>query len=212
MRPNNNKLTRDIVLDYHQVMTEKVGARLITRQHLDLAIQVLESLDTALGFASSLLPVFKVLDLLGIGDLKDFLTWTAITIPLSDETPVIYVPWNPGDDYPWSKQIEKLAHECEHVVQAKSNPSWLYDYLTDFSTRAREEAKAYHTSAELRYWLYGIAPVAAEYTSDGYLLRPTDKTVFRIGLDALLQPLEHDGAIATETGKFAIDWLERQIK
>lgn len=205
---NKDKLTPEIVRDYHSAMCAEVGATLLTLKELQPVINLLDAGSPVGGPPIPIQRILYFLDTLGVVDPVEFLKTTAVTLPLDGEPTLIYVPWTPGRG-DLAQQCETLAHECQHAVQSRLDHEWLRQYLTAPAYRGRAERPAFLAGLEVRFWLYGIVPNAQEYVGDlsRYFLRPTDEKVLITSLQRCIPPVL-EGARATTSGKFAVDWLD----
>jgi hypothetical protein len=191
------KLTKKLVIDYHEFMCEKFNIRLI---------KPCDPLPLAIRSALSLMHVDS-----------DFLKKYAITIPSLDrKTYYVYIPWTPGtgkvDQLYY--QVRKLDHECEHCVQGE-DPLFVTHYLTLPAMRANSEALAMHPELELYYWYHGKAAtnsVIAKLVSflSNYKLSKEDIAVTYAHL-VKYNKIVARGSVSSEAGKAAIKWLEERI-
>lgn len=208
---NKDKLTPEIVVEYHTAMCAEVNAMLLTLENVQ---GVLDLLDKGSPIENVTTPVRQILDLLdfldalGVPNPATFLRTTAVTVPAPSGRILIYVPWTLGQG-DLTQQCETLAHECQHAVQARLDPEWLRQYVESFSYRGRSEKSAFLAGLEVRFWLYGIVPNAKDYVGDlsRYFLRPTDEEVLTTSLQRCIPPVL-EGARATSSGKFAVKWLD----
>lgn len=207
----SKKLTPKLVREYHHDLLIHVGANAIYKCTFDVLLDNYGSFDKLDGIAGK---VAELLKNLGVPDPKEFLATTAVTIPIGfgkiDRT-VIYVPWDPGETdggFSLSKQVGVLAHEAQHAIRANKDPKWLAQYLTSFTSRCEEERKAFQTSLEMHWLLYGRLPTLRGLTAnaDRYFLRPKDKEVLIAGLSAVIRPIE-EGDRSTPIGKWAAQWF-----
>jgi len=203
-----NKLTPELVREYHGDLLTFVEARLITPEDLDGKVAE---------------PLLDFLDELEIVNVNEFLETTAVTVPFSfplGETPpverevFIYLPWEPGEtkNFSLASQVEVLSHEGQHAVRSSNNIHWLTEYVKSFVFRTQEERIAFQTSLEMCKLLHGKIPplkrLAGNLTK--YFLRPTDEEVLIAGLAAVIPPIEQ-GCQATEIGKWAAQWFGERV-
>ena len=209
-----DKLTSEMVQEYHRDVLTHVNASLITIEDMQPLIDGLETLENlAPG------PVRAVLELLKrfeIVDVVDFLKTTAIILPMKKGT-FVYVPWVPGvlggsESWALAVQVEIISHEGARVLQSNEDPNWLRDYLLKFAKRCYAERKAFQTSSEVFFLMHGFLPSVKETTGNlaPYFLRPTDGRVLRAGLEAVREPIEN-GFRSTPMGKFAAKWFGERI-
>lgn len=213
---NEQKLTQTLVEQYHNAVASYTGARIVTIQdvyQLIAGIKKGASLFELLHILDDLHLMFieDVIQFIGTERLEEFLKTTAITIPGTLGSTVIYVPWVPGKGN-LARQVRVLAHEGTHALRAEKDPDWLANYIAGFEYRKTEEKWAFCTSMELEYWCRGeVSPVRYFLHSIGkYYLPPTHIKVLTQELEDLRGPAA-EGALYTEMGKFCTNWLNERI-
>jgi hypothetical protein len=210
------KLTPELVRDYHGALLDHVDAELVTIKDVEHGLTFLKGVKDLTAVGGVLGTIFKLLEQFEIFDPMEFLRSTALAIPIGfAEKTFVYVPWIPGNTqkYSLATQVEILSHEVAHVVRANDSPNWLGEYLLSFAARTREERKAFQTSLEICFLLHGnvesVPDVIGNLTS--YFLRPTDEKVLIAGLDAVLRPIR-EGDRSTPIGKWAANWFKEKVK
>jgi hypothetical protein len=213
-------LTPDIVRKYHRDIAKEFGFTIASRDDLEKLLTYRKASNSAVNKIfeppTPISRLTKLLDKFGFywqNQLKN----TAMTLPISNDVTVVYLPYVPGSkDTSLHRQICTVSHEATHAKQCGGSTqgwkTWAFDYFRDFDNRRKLEVHAFHTSAEIYRKLIGKMPPSnwpGSETLGKYMLRPTDIKVFRIGLKAALGPLERDGALYTEVGKWGCAWLDR---
>jgi len=166
--------------------------------------------------ATEMRAVATALDVMGVSDKRDFMSRFATTIGRR-----IYLPFTPGDDKstwdPW-EQMRTCAHEHEHVVQMDRDGAFRfgYRYLRSDAMRAQYEAEARTTELELHFWRFGTIP-RLEVEIAGLASYSLGKGDIAAALTTLRSNAEavKRGAVLTEAGRVAIDWLNdhaRQLR
>ena len=194
------KLTKQIVIDYHDFMVEKFGVRLIFRKD-DIPPDVFDVFPSLNQFCAD-----------------TFLNDYAITIPNPFGKTLIYLPWIAGSSTRVSlyDQVRRLAHECEHAVQIRhdGDTHFAASYLGNPALRANYEALAMHAELEIYFWYYG-KPAAALFLSS----MAKNLKAYRCGADDIAVTEKHlvaynkivaRGSVSSEAGKAAIKWLEER--
>lgn len=143
----------------------------------------------------------SVLSALGAKDAGAFLSSTAITFERD-----VYLPFRIGAVSPsFPVQVATVAHECEHVAQAKAAggalPFWSR-YVTNRSHRSQYEAEAYAVTLEVLHALTGQWPDLHELVRHLrlYLFRPTDLIVLEKHLAILSYTMRRGGELARQIG------------
>lgn len=192
------KLSKKLVLSYHEYMSRKFDFEIISKKSSGLMILV-----------------GNALEILKIMDKESFLKRYAMTIvnPFTDEK-FVYIPWTPGEGSQTAKamQIRVLAHEAEHTIQGE-DLKFVPRYFYSKSRRAHYEALAMRAELELWFYLYGY-PMNTESAArrlKAYNVRSGDIRVTKKELD-LANKVICRGAIGTDAGKTGIKWLRRRVK
>lgn len=192
------KLSKKLVLSYHEYMSRKFHFEIISKQGSDLMHLV-----------------GNALEILGVMDKERFLKHYAMTIvnPFTDEK-FVYIPWTPGEGSQVARamQIRVLAHEAEHTIQGE-DLKFMPRYFYSKSRRAHYEALAMRAELELWFYLYGYTmnTESAANRLKWYNVRSGDIRVTKKELD-LANKVISRGAIGTDAGKAAIKWLRRRVK
>ena len=195
------KLTKQIVIDYHDFMVEKFGVRLIFRKD-DIPPDVFDVFPTLDQFCE-----------------ETFLDHYAITIPNPFGKTLIYLPWIAGSSTRVSlyDQVRRLAHECEHAVQIRhdGDTHFAASYLGNPALRANYEALAMHAELDVHFWYTGKSATAQTLSRMASKLK-----AYRCGADDIAVTEKHlvaynkivaRGSVSSEAGKAAIGWLEERV-
>jgi len=124
----------------------------------------------------------------------------------------IYVPFEIGEDGPWSlwSQMVVCAHECQHIIQSRKLGWGTFSlaYLASKTVRTKLEGEAYATSIELNGWRFGswqpvpsIARRLAAYNLDEEHVTMAEELL------SAHEALVRKQGWATEAGKEAISFL-----
>lgn len=211
-----DKLTKEIVQDYHVDLTKYLDVDLVTWNDIKEAVALLEAGKTTIEkITGPVEPLMSLLKEFEIFDPFDFVRNTAVTVPIRwTKRTFIYVPWVPGDKESLSfvNQIATLGHEGQHVIQSRKEDDWLRDYLISFTARTRAEKEAFLTLTEIRFLLceelLNLDQLIRKLNK--YFLRPTDEKVLIAALEANRIPVEQ-GDRVTEIGKWTAAWFKERI-
>jgi len=197
-RKKMKHLTKQLVIDYHDFMSQKFHFQILQKSDCDF------------------MPVVaNALELLGVVDKEKFMDSFALTIvePFTDWK-AVYIPWTPGAGTQAAliKQVTVLAHETEHTLQGE-DIRWAPKYFTSKSYRAHKEAQAMRAELELCWYLTGnlANTTAMANRLKYYRVRSSDIRVTKKELD-LVNNVVKRGAVGTEAGKAAIKWLKARVK
>lgn len=191
------KLTKKLVIDYHEYMARKFHFEIINQQN-----------------NSWITVAVNTLNMMGIDDVEKFLDrWClAIVDPFTDQK-WVWLNYKIGHGNKWSllNQVCLLAHETEHTIQGE-DIRFMVRYATSKSHRAHYEALAIHPQLEIYYYLTGQKVSTGGIVSNlkHYRVRSRDIKVTKKHLD-LYNRIVTKGAVGSESGKAAIRWLKPRV-
>jgi hypothetical protein len=201
------KLTKKLVIDYHEFMADKFGVRLIFRKG-DIPQEVYDVFPSLNQFCNETITADTA-----------FLDNYAITIPNPFGKTIIYLPWvvGVGTRVSLFSQVRRLAHECQHAVQIihDGDTHFTWAYLGNPALRANYEALAMHPELELHFWYYGKPATATTLSSMAKKLK-----AYRCGSGDIAVTEKHlvaynkivaRGSVSSEAGKAAIGWLDMRL-
>lgn len=190
-------LTTEFVQKYFDYMLGHFDAEIVPR---DKVLQFVPGYD-------EFTTISDALALIGVSNPLSFIQRASFTVGR-----FICLNYEPGvSTYKGSLdyQCRNLGHELTHRLQYLEDPSFLVNYLTSRSKRAKYWVDASKPVLEIGFHRRGQVPSIAlmvENLRKNYYVREADARVAKLHLEAYATPVK-DGAVASEVGKEAIAFM-----